>query len=62
MKKKLFLSLFLSALLVSSAHADVVSTELPSPSTILDIVLAFALILGVYLFTSYLIKKFRNKK
>lgn len=60
--KKLFLSLFLSACLVSSAHADVVSVKTPSLTSILDIILAFALILGVYLLTHYLIGKFRNKK
>jgi len=60
--KKLFLSLFLSALLISSAHADVVSVKPPAPSDILDIILVLALILGVYLLTHYLIGKFRNKK
>ena len=60
--KKPFLTLLLSAFLVSSAHADVVSIEPPSPSDMLDIILAFALILGVYLLTGYLVRKFRNKK
>lgn len=60
--KKLFLSLFLSALLIPSAHADVVSIDPPAPSDILDIILVLALILGVYLLTSHLIRKFRNKK
>lgn len=60
--KKPFLFLLLSVLLISSAHADVVSIEPPSPSDMLDIILAFALILGVYLLTDYLIKRFRNKK
>lgn len=60
--KKFFPALFLPALLVSSAHADVVSVDPPPLSDILDIILALALILGVYLLTQYLIRKFRNKK